>query len=163
MAPWDMKNVVQKAAECDNHNVLLTERGTTFGYGRLVNDMRAIPIMQETGCPVVFDATHSVQLPSAAGDRSSGERHMIPCLSHAAVAASPAGSFPPERGPQARNKATQIVRNNGARMRDLLVARLFFNATARGTGGGIGACVDGIASPAEYMFGIFRVRGLADL
>jgi 2-dehydro-3-deoxyphosphooctonate aldolase (KDO 8-P synthase) len=86
MAPWDMKNVVQKAAECGNHNVLLAERGTTFGYGRLVNDMRAIPIMQQTGCPVVFDATHSVQLPSAEGDRSGGERHMIPYLARAAVA-----------------------------------------------------------------------------
>jgi 2-dehydro-3-deoxyphosphooctonate aldolase (KDO 8-P synthase) len=86
MAPWDMKNVVKKADECGNHDVLLTERGTTFGYGRLVNDMRAIPIMQQIGCPVVFDATHSVQLPSAEGDRSGGERHMIPCLSRAAVA-----------------------------------------------------------------------------
>jgi 2-dehydro-3-deoxyphosphooctonate aldolase (KDO 8-P synthase) len=86
MAPWDMKNVVKKAAECDNMNVLLTERGTTFGYGRLVNDMRAIPIMQETGCPVVFDATHSVQLPAAEGDRSGGERRMIPYLARAAVA-----------------------------------------------------------------------------
>jgi 2-dehydro-3-deoxyphosphooctonate aldolase (KDO 8-P synthase) len=86
MAPWDMKNVVKKAAECGNHDLLLTERGTTFGYGRLVNDMRAIPIMQQTGCPVVFDATHSVQLPSAEGDRSGGERHMIPYLARAAVA-----------------------------------------------------------------------------
>ncbi len=86
MAPWDMKNVVKKAAECGNHDVLLTERGTTFGYGRLVNDMRAIPLMQETGCPVVFDATHSVQLPSAEGDRSGGERRMIPYLARAAVA-----------------------------------------------------------------------------
>ena len=86
MAPWDMKNVVKKAAECGNMNVLLTERGTTFGYGRLVNDMRAIPIMQETGCPVVFDATHSVQLPSAEGERSGGERRMIPYLARAAVA-----------------------------------------------------------------------------
>jgi len=86
MAPWDMKNVVKKAAECGNMNVLLTERGTTFGYGRLVNDMRAIPIMQETGCPVVFDATHSVQLPSAEGDRSGGERRMIPYLGRAAIA-----------------------------------------------------------------------------
>ena len=86
MAPWDMKNVVTKAAECGNMDVLLTERGTTFGYGRLVNDMRAIPIMQETGCPVVFDATHSVQLPSAEGERSGGERRMIPYLARAAVA-----------------------------------------------------------------------------
>ena len=86
MAPWDMKNVVTKAAECGNANVLLTERGTTFGYGRLVNDMRAIPIMQETGCPVVFDATHSVQLPGGEGDRSGGERRMVPLLARAAVA-----------------------------------------------------------------------------
>jgi 2-dehydro-3-deoxyphosphooctonate aldolase (KDO 8-P synthase) len=86
MAPWDMKNVLRKAAECGNTNVLLTERGTTFGYGRLVNDMRAIPIMQETGAPVVFDATHSVQLPGAEGDRSGGERRMVPVLTRAAVA-----------------------------------------------------------------------------
>ena len=86
MAPWDMKNVVKKAKECGNQNVILTERGTTFGYGRLVNDMRAITIMKETGCPVVFDATHSVQLPSAEGDRSGGERHMIPYLARAATA-----------------------------------------------------------------------------
>jgi 2-dehydro-3-deoxyphosphooctonate aldolase (KDO 8-P synthase) len=86
MAPWDMKNVLRKVLECGNQNLLLTERGSTFGYGRLVNDMRAIPIMQETGCPVVFDATHSVQLPSAEGDRSGGERHMIPFLARAAVA-----------------------------------------------------------------------------
>lgn len=86
MAPWDMKNVVEKAAECGNANVLLTERGTTFGYGRLVNDMRAIPLMQETGCPVVFDATHSVQLPGAEGNRSGGERRMVPVLARAAVA-----------------------------------------------------------------------------
>jgi 2-dehydro-3-deoxyphosphooctonate aldolase (KDO 8-P synthase) len=86
MAPWDMRNVVQKALECGNANVLLTERGTTFGYGRLVNDMRAIPLMQETGSPVVFDATHSVQLPGAEGDRSGGERRMVPLLARAAVA-----------------------------------------------------------------------------
>lgn len=87
MAPWDMNNVVGKAAECGNDNVLLTERGSCFGYGRLVNDMRAIPLMQQTGCPVVFDATHSVQLPGAGGDRSGGERHMVPVLARAAVAA----------------------------------------------------------------------------
>ena len=87
MAPWDMKNIVEKAAECGNENVLLCERGSCFGYGRLVNDMRAIPWMQQTGCPVVFDATHSVQLPGARGDRSGGERHMVPVLAQAAVAA----------------------------------------------------------------------------
>jgi 2-dehydro-3-deoxyphosphooctonate aldolase (KDO 8-P synthase) len=88
MAPWDMKNVVAKLIEFEAAGVLLTERGTTFGYGRLVNDFRAIPQMQETGAPVVFDATHSVQLPSAGagGTASSGQREMIPYLAKAAVA-----------------------------------------------------------------------------
>jgi 2-dehydro-3-deoxyphosphooctonate aldolase (KDO 8-P synthase) len=89
MAPWDMTNVVKKVAEAGPGGVLLTERGTTFGYGRLVNDFRAIPLMQSTGAPVVFDATHSVQLPSAGagGTATSGEREMIPYLARAAVAA----------------------------------------------------------------------------
>jgi 2-dehydro-3-deoxyphosphooctonate aldolase (KDO 8-P synthase) len=86
MAPWDMKHVVTKLTEAGNPKVLLTERGTTFGYGRLVNDMRAIPQMQALGCPVVFDAGHSVQLPSGEGDRSGGQRDMIPYLARAAVA-----------------------------------------------------------------------------
>ena len=89
MAPWDMSNVVGKLTESGASGVLLTERGTTFGYGRLVNDFRAIPQMQATGAPVVFDATHSVQLPSAGagGTASSGQREMIPTLARAAVAA----------------------------------------------------------------------------
>jgi len=89
MAPWDMTNVVTKLTDSGASGVLLTERGTTFGYGRLVNDFRAIPQMQSTGAPVVFDATHSVQLPGAAagGTASSGQREMIPTLSRAAVAA----------------------------------------------------------------------------
>jgi 2-dehydro-3-deoxyphosphooctonate aldolase (KDO 8-P synthase) len=89
MAPWDMKNVVAKMTEFQAAGLLLTERGTTFGYGRLVNDMRAIPQMQETGAPVVFDATHSVQLPSAGagGTATAGQREMIPYLARAAVAA----------------------------------------------------------------------------
>lgn len=87
MAPWDMKHVVAKVIEAGGPGVLLTERGTTFGYGRLVNDMRAIPQMQATGAPVVFDATHSVQLPSAGAGVSSGEREMVPYLAKAAVAA----------------------------------------------------------------------------
>jgi 2-dehydro-3-deoxyphosphooctonate aldolase (KDO 8-P synthase) len=87
MAPWDMRHVVDKVLEGGGTGVLLTERGTTFGYGRLVNDMRAIPLMQATGAPVVFDATHSVQLPSAGKGASSGEREMIPYLARAAVAA----------------------------------------------------------------------------
>jgi 2-dehydro-3-deoxyphosphooctonate aldolase (KDO 8-P synthase) len=93
MAPWDMKNVVAKLAEVGNRNVLLTERGTTFGYGMLVNDMRAIPWMQETGAPVIFDATHSVQTPGALGTRTGGDRTMVPYLANAAVAAGCDGLF----------------------------------------------------------------------
>lgn len=93
MAPWDMKNVVSKMAEVGNPNVLLTERGSTFGYGNLVNDMRAIPWMQELGCPVIFDATHSVQMPGGQGDRSGGYRAMVPFLARAAVACGCDGVF----------------------------------------------------------------------
>src|SRR5215510_10229883 len=93
MAPWDMKNVVAKLAEVGNRRVLLTERGTTFGYGMLVNDMRAVPWMQETGAPVIFDATHSVQMPGALGDRTGGDRKMVPYLARAAVAAGADGLF----------------------------------------------------------------------
>src|SRR5438552_4048472 len=93
MAPWDMRNVVAKLAEVGNRRVLLTERGTTFGYGMLVNDMRAVPWMQETGAPVIFDATHSVQKPGALGDRTGGAREMIPYLARAAVAAGCDGVF----------------------------------------------------------------------
>jgi 2-dehydro-3-deoxyphosphooctonate aldolase (KDO 8-P synthase) len=89
MAPWDMNNVVSKLTEFGARGAILTERGTTFGYGRLVNDLRAIPQMQATGAPVVFDATHSVQLPGAGagGTTTSGQRDMIPSLARAAVAA----------------------------------------------------------------------------
>jgi 2-dehydro-3-deoxyphosphooctonate aldolase (KDO 8-P synthase) len=93
MAPWDMRNVVAKLAEVGNRRVLLTERGTTFGYGMLVNDMRAVPWMQETGAPVIFDATHSVQTPGALGDRTGGDRRMVPVLARAAVAAGCDGVF----------------------------------------------------------------------
>ena len=93
MAPWDMKNVVSKLKESGNDRCLLTERGTTFGYGLLVNDMRAIPWMQEAGAPVIFDATHSVQTPGALGDRTGGDRGMVPTLARAAVAAGCDGLF----------------------------------------------------------------------
>lgn len=93
MAPWDMKHPVAKLEEVGQCDVLLTERGTTFGYGQLVNDMRAIPWMQDCGRPVIFDATHSVQKPSGLGDRSGGERRMIPTLAFAAVAAGCDGLF----------------------------------------------------------------------
>ena len=86
MAPWDMKHVVAKLELSGCHDVLLTERGTFFGYGRLVNDMQSLPLMSQLGVPVVFDATHSVQLPSAAGDKTGGNRDMVPHLARAAVA-----------------------------------------------------------------------------
>jgi 2-dehydro-3-deoxyphosphooctonate aldolase (KDO 8-P synthase) len=109
MAPWDMRHVAAKMAEVGNRRLLLTERGTTFGYGQLVNDMRAIPWMQELGCPVIFDATHSVQMPGAGGpaalaaparegpgpvkSSSGGDRRMVPYLARAAVAAGCDGLF----------------------------------------------------------------------
>jgi len=93
MAPWDMRNVVAKMDEAGNPNLLLTERGTTFGYGNLVNDMRAIPWMQDLGRPVIFDATHSVQTPGSQGDRTGGDRRMVPYLARAAVAAGCDGVF----------------------------------------------------------------------
>lgn len=93
MAPWDMKHVVKKMEEVGNRRLLLTERGASFGYGQLVSDMRSIPWMQELGCPVIFDATHSVQMPGAMGDRSGGERRMIPYLARAAVACGCDGVF----------------------------------------------------------------------
>jgi 2-dehydro-3-deoxyphosphooctonate aldolase (KDO 8-P synthase) len=104
MAPWDMKNVVAKMDEAGNPDLLLTERGTTFGYGNLVNDMRAIPWMHDLGRPVVFDATHSVQTPGSQGDRTGGDRRMVPYLARAAVAAGCDGVFvethpDPDRAP----------------------------------------------------------------
>ena len=93
MAPWDMRHVVTKMAEVGNERLLLTERGASFGYGQLVADMRSIPWMQDLGCPVIFDATHSVQRPGAAGDRSGGDRRMVSYLARAAVAAGCDGLF----------------------------------------------------------------------
>lgn len=93
LAPWEMKNVVRKVVESGNPNVLLTERGASFGYNTLVSDMRSLPIMAETGCPVIFDATHSVQQPGGQGETSGGERKFVPVLARAAVAVGVAGLF----------------------------------------------------------------------
>lgn len=93
LAPWDMKNVLEKVVSSGNPNVLLTERGASFGYNTLVSDMRSLPIMAETGAPVIFDATHSVQQPGGQGASSGGDRRMVPVLARAAVAVGVAGVF----------------------------------------------------------------------
>ena len=93
LAPADMQHVVNKARATGNPDILVCERGVTFGYNNLVSDMRSIPIMRDTGCPVVFDATHSVQMPGGLGNVSGGQREMVPVLARAAVAAGVAGVF----------------------------------------------------------------------
>ena len=93
LAPWDMKNVVAKITGSGNPNVLVTERGASFGYNTLVVDMRSLPIMAETGAPVIFDATHSVQQPGGQGTSSGGDRRFVPALARAAVAVGVAGLF----------------------------------------------------------------------
>lgn len=93
LAPWDMANVARKISESGNENILLTERGASFGYNTLVSDMRSLPIMAQTGYPVIFDATHSVQQPGGQGTSSGGDRTMVPVLARAAVAVGVAGLF----------------------------------------------------------------------
>jgi len=93
LAPWDMANVVEKVTSAGNPNVLVTERGVSFGYNTLVSDMRALPILARTGAPVIFDATHSVQQPGGQGTSSGGERAFVPVLARAAVAVGVAGVF----------------------------------------------------------------------
>ena len=93
LAPWDMKNVAAKVSESGNDNILLTDRGTSFGYNTLVSDMRGLPIMAETGYPVIIDATHSVQQPGGQGTSSGGDRDMVPVIAKAAVAVGVAGVF----------------------------------------------------------------------
>ena len=94
LAPWDMKNVVDKARQASgDDNIMVCERGVSFGYNNLVSDMRSLMVMRETGCPVVFDATHSVQLPGGQGASSGGQREFVPVLARAAVAAGVAGLF----------------------------------------------------------------------
>jgi 2-dehydro-3-deoxyphosphooctonate aldolase (KDO 8-P synthase) len=130
-APWDMKNAVEKVRSTGNRRVLLTERGATFGYNNLVVDMKSLPILRDLGCPVVFDATHSAQLPGGLGHASGGQRRFVPTLARAAVAAGVDGLFfevheDPDRalsdGP------------NSMRLDDLpaLLARLAAIAAARG-------------------------------
>ncbi len=104
LSPWDMKNVAEKALAVGNKQIMVCERGASFGYNNLVSDMRSLAIMRETGCPVVFDATHSVQLPGGLGGSTGGQREFVPVLSRAAVAVGIAGIFmethpDPDRAP----------------------------------------------------------------
>ena len=93
LSPWEMRNVVEKARSTGNDQIMVCERGFSFGYNNLVADMRSLAVMRETGCPVVFDATHSVQLPGGQGHASGGQREFVPVLARAAVAAGVAGVF----------------------------------------------------------------------
>jgi 2-dehydro-3-deoxyphosphooctonate aldolase (KDO 8-P synthase) len=93
LSPWEMKNVVDKARAAGNNDIMVCERGASFGYNNLVSDMRSLAVMRETGCPVVFDATHSVQLPGGQGGTSGGQREFIPVLARAAVAVGVSGLF----------------------------------------------------------------------
>jgi len=93
LSPWEMKNVVDKARSTGNEAIMVCERGFSFGYNNLVSDMRSLSVMRETGCPVVFDATHSVQLPGGKGSASGGQREFVPVLARAAVAAGVSGLF----------------------------------------------------------------------
>lgn len=93
LAPWDMKNVVEKAHRAGNKNILVCERGASFGYNNLISDMRSLSVMRDTRCPVVFDATHSVQLPGGQGATTGGQREFVPVLARAAVAVGVAGLF----------------------------------------------------------------------
>jgi 2-dehydro-3-deoxyphosphooctonate aldolase (KDO 8-P synthase) len=93
LSPWEMKHVSDKAKATGNTQIMVCERGASFGYNNLVSDMRSLAVMRETGCPVVFDATHSVQLPGGAGGKSGGQREFVPVLSRAAVAVGIAGIF----------------------------------------------------------------------
>ena len=93
LSPWEMQNVVDKARSTGNEQIMVCERGFSFGYNNLVSDMRSLSVMRSTGCPVVFDATHSVQLPGGKGTASGGQREFVPVLARAAVAAGVAGIF----------------------------------------------------------------------
>ncbi len=124
LAPWDMKNAVAKVARSGNPNILLTERGASFGYNTLVADMRALPIMAETGAPVIFDATHSVQQPGGQGTSSGGDRRFVPVLARAAVAVGVAGLFietheAPDRAPSDGPNMVPLAEFEGL-VRDLM-------------------------------------------
>src|SRR5580700_8627589 len=133
LAPWDMANVVQKITGAGNRNVLVTERGVSFGYNTLVSDMRALPQLAKAGVPVIFDATHSVQQPGGQGTSSGGEREYVPVLARAAVAVGVAGVFiethqDPDRAPSDGPNMMPLKQ-----MEPLLKQLMQFDALAKGT------------------------------
>ncbi|MEO8812329.1 MAG: 3-deoxy-8-phosphooctulonate synthase [Caulobacteraceae bacterium] len=132
LAPWDFKHVIAKATDAGNPDVMACERGVSFGYNTLVSDMRALPVLAEIGCPVVFDATHSVQQPGGQGDRSGGERRFVAVLARAAVAVGVAAVFmetheDPDNAPSDGPNMVPLSRFE-ALVRDLLA----FDALAKG-------------------------------
>ncbi|WMS43296.1 3-deoxy-8-phosphooctulonate synthase [Acuticoccus sp. MNP-M23] len=134
LAPWDMKNVLSKITESGNSNVLLTERGASFGYNTLVSDMRSLPIMAAMGAPVVFDATHSVQQPGGLGGSSGGDRRFVPPLARAAVAVGVAAVFvethqDPDNAPSDGPNMVPLPD-----MRHLLQTLMALDAVAKGAG-----------------------------
>jgi 2-dehydro-3-deoxyphosphooctonate aldolase (KDO 8-P synthase) len=136
LAPWDMKNAVAKVVGAGNANVLVTERGVSFGYNTLVTDMRALPILAETGCPVVFDATHSVQQPGGRGTESGGERRFVPVLARAAVAVGVAALFiethqDPDRAPSDGPNMLSV-----SSLEPLLAGLMAFDRLAKAGNGG---------------------------
>jgi 2-dehydro-3-deoxyphosphooctonate aldolase (KDO 8-P synthase) len=134
LAPWDMGNVVEKARAVGNQQIMVCERGVSFGYNNLVSDMRSLAAMRETGCPVVFDATHSVQLPGGQGSSSGGQREYVPILARAAVAAGVSGLFM-ETHPQPE-KALSDGPNAWPlpRMRELLETLMLIDRTVKERG-----------------------------
>ncbi|MEW8506167.1 MAG: 3-deoxy-8-phosphooctulonate synthase [Candidatus Thiodiazotropha sp.] len=132
LAPWDMTHVVDKALATGNERIMVCERGASFGYNNLVSDMRSLAVMRETGCPVVFDATHSVQLPGGQGASSGGQREFVPVLSRAAVAVGVSGLFmethpQPERAKSDGPNAWPLPR-----MRELLETLLEIDQLVKG-------------------------------
>jgi 2-dehydro-3-deoxyphosphooctonate aldolase (KDO 8-P synthase) len=135
LAPEDMKNVVDKAREASGHdNILVCERGASFGYHNLVSDMRALAIMRSTGCPIVFDATHSVQLPGGQGATSGGQREFVPVLARAAVAAGVAGVFMETHPDPAQALSDGPNAWPLGRMRELLTTLAELDATVKRRG-----------------------------
>ncbi len=135
LAPWDMKQVVDKARRAGGaDNIMVCERGATFGYNNLVSDMRSLMVMRDTGCPVVFDATHSVQLPGGQGDKSGGQREFVPVLARAAVAAGVSGLF------METHPNPDVALSDGpnawplGRMRELLETLIELDALVKRTG-----------------------------